>query len=375
MTPHARVPVGAAISYAITKKALFSLDPHTAHELALSALSVVDGSPLLQKIVRPAASAVDPRLAVEALGLRFAHPVGLAAGFDKNARAPRALAALGFSHLEIGTVTAQAQDENPRPNMFRLPEDRALVNRLGFPNQGAEAVTRRLEAKGCSVPVGVSIGKSRVVPLEPIEGAVEDYVTSFRLAKKALAAVKGFVVVNVSSPNTKDLRAMQGAEVARLLLNAIQAENEGVSRVPVLVKVAPDLDDAALEALLAVVEETKLDGVVATNTTIARRELQATAERISAIGAGGLSGPPVHARALEIVTRTRRRLGPDATIIGVGGIASGETALAMLKAGADLLQLYTGFVYGGPYVAVALARALAAELDRTGAQTLAELVR
>ncbi len=375
MTLHARVRAGAAISYAITKKALFSLDPHAAHELALTVLSAVDASPLLQKIVRPAASAFDPRLAVDTLGLRFSHPVGLAAGFDKNARAPRALAALGFSHLEIGTVTAQAQDENPRPNMFRLPDDRALVNRLGFPNEGAEAVTKRLAAKGCCVPVGVSIGKSRVVPLEPTLRAVEDYVTSFRFAKKALAAVKGFVVVNVSSPNTLDLRAMQGAAIARLLLNAIQVENEGDPRVPVLLKVAPDLDDAALEALLAVVEETKLDGVVATNTTIARKHLRTSAERVLAIGAGGLSGPPVHARALEVVTRTRKRLGPKTTIIGVGGIASGETALAMLKAGADLLQLYTGFVYGGPYVAITLAREIAAELDRTGAQTLAELVR
>ncbi|HEX7666796.1 MAG TPA: quinone-dependent dihydroorotate dehydrogenase [Polyangiaceae bacterium] len=363
------------MSYAITKKALFSLDPHAAHELALSALSAVDGSSLLRKLVAPSANAIDPRLAVETLGLRFSHPLGLAAGFDKNARAPRALAALGFSHLEIGTVTAQAQDENPRPNMFRLPDDRALVNRLGFPNEGAETVTKRLVAKGCSVPVGISIGKSRVVPLEPIEGAVEDYVASFRLAKKALASLTGFVVVNVSSPNTKDLRAMQGAEIARLLLNAIQAENQDDARVPILLKVAPDLDDAALEELLAVVEETKLDGVVATNTTIARKELKTPADRIESIGAGGLSGPPVHARALEVVRRTRKRLGPAPTIIGVGGISNAEHALAMLRAGADLLQLYTGFVYGGPYVAVTIAREIAAEIDRAGVKTLAELVR
>lgn len=272
-------------------------------------------------------------------------------------------------------MTAQAQDENPRPNMFRLPDDRALVNRLGFPNEGAETVTKRLVAKGCSVPVGISIGKSRVVPLEPIEGAVEDYVASFRLAKKALASLTGFVVVNVSSPNTKDLRAMQGAEIARLLLNAIQAENQDDARVPILLKVAPDLDDAALEELLAVVEETKLDGVVATNTTIARKELKTPADRIESIGAGGLSGPPVHARALEVVRRTRKRLGPAPTIIGVGGISNAEHALAMLRAGADLLQLYTGFVYGGPYVAVTIAREIAAEIDRAGVKTLAELVR
>ena len=290
------------------------------------------------------------------MGLIFPSPIGLAGGFDKNATRARALAALGFGHLEVGTLTAHAQDANPEPNLFRLPNDRALVNRLGFPNQGAERVVARLQARGkIGVPLGVSIGKSRVVSVEPIEGAIDDYLASFRAARR----VADFVVVNVSSPNTKDLRAMQGAKLARSLLGAISEENErGPRKVPLLVKIAPDLSDAEIDELCRVALEVGFSGVVATNTTIARANLTTTEETIQTIGTGGLSGPPLRARALDVVRRVRTVLGKGPCVIGVGGVERGDDALALLRAGADLVQLYTGFIYRGPLAAWSIGREL-----------------
>jgi dihydroorotate dehydrogenase len=370
--------------YALLKPLLFRLDPHSAHAIATAALAPLEHVVALRAMTRAIAAPRDARVATRVLGLDFASPVGLAGGFDKDAQRPRALAALGFGFLELGTVTARAQAANPRPNMFRLPADRALVNRLGFPNDGASAVVARFVARGGTVatrvPVAISIGKSRDVPLDPLEGVVDDYVASFREAARAA----DFVVVNVSSPNTKDLRKVQGAELARALFAAIVRERDASDRkLPVLVKVAPDLSDADLDALLAVVEETKLDGVVATNTTIARAvllgagataPLATDAREVEAIGAGGLSGPPLRARALEVVRRVRARLGRRVAVIGVGGIETGEHAMAFVRAGADLVQLYTGFIYGGPLTASRIARELAREVERAGAKTIAELV-
>ncbi|MGH7285189.1 MAG: quinone-dependent dihydroorotate dehydrogenase, partial [Polyangiaceae bacterium] len=206
---------------------------------------------------------------------------------------------------------------------------------------------------------GISIGKSRAVPIDPIEDAIADYVTSFRLAKRTLEKMKGFVVVNVSSPNTKDLRAMQASDVAKKLLDAIAAENTGDRHVPVLLKIAPDLDDAALESLFEIVAASGIEGIVATNTTTSRDGLVTNASTIESIGAGGLSGPPLRRRSRTIVARARKKLGQDKTIIGVGGISDGASALAMLDAGADLLQLYTGMIYEGPFVARSIAREIA----------------
>lgn len=365
--------------YALLRPLLFQLPPHVAHELAVAGLWPVEHVGPIRSLVRALHTVEDPRLHVRVLGLDFASPLGVAGGFDKNAHRPRALAALGFGHLELGTVTARAQEPNPPPNLFRLPEDRALINRLGFPNEGADRVVSRIArrggAAGIGVPVGVSIGKSRVVPVDPIEGVVEDYLTSFRAARR----VASFVVVNVSSPNTKDLRAIQGPELARVLLSAIAKENSGtgtgagVAKVPLLVKIAPDLSDEDLEALLAVVEETGLDGVIATNTTIRRTGLATDAARVESIGAGGLSGPPVRARALEVVARVRARLGPKITVIGVGGIERAEHALALIRAGADLVQMYTGFIYEGPGAPRAIAKGLAAAVEREGVKSIAEL--
>ncbi len=303
----------------------------------------------------------DARLRREVMGLTFPSPIGLAGGFDKNAMRARALASLGFGHVELGTVTAQGQEENPLPNLFRLPEDRALVNRLGFPNQGAERVVARIDARGgaraIGVPVGVSIGKSRVVPVDPIEGVVEDYLASFRAAQR----VADFVVVNVSSPNTKDLRAIQGAELARTLLGALVEERDRTGRkVPLLVKIAPDLTDEDVDQVCDVAKEVGLAGVVATNTTVGRAGLRTLAADVAAIGAGGLSDPPLRARSLEVVTRVRARLGKGPCVIGVGGVETGGDAKALLDAGADLVQLYTGFIYRGPLTAWSIGRELLA---------------
>ena len=348
-----------ASPYSLVRPLLFALPPSAAHAVGMAALAPLEYIGPLRWAAR-GLFAPPPGLAKTVMGLTFPSPVGLAAGFDKNAARARALASLGFGHLELGTVTAEAQEPNPTPNLFRLPKDHALINRLGFPNEGAERVLARIEARGgakaLGVPLGISIGKSRAVGIDPIEPAIDDYLTSFNWARRAA----DFVVVNVSSPNTKDLRAMQGADLARALLGALSRANAaGGRRVPLLVKIAPDLTDAYLEALLAVVEDVKLDGVVATNTTIARVGLLTDPDRVTAIGAGGLSGPPLRARALDVVRRVRARLGGSVAVIGAGGIERGQDALELMNAGADLVQLYTSFIYRGPWTAWAVAREMA----------------
>ena len=356
--------------YRALRPLLFALPPSFAHRLGSLALAPLEYVGPLRRAARAFCAPGDARLASHVLGLDFASPLGMAGGFDKDGRRPRALAALGFGFVEVGTVTAEPQEANPSPNVFRLPEDRALVNRLGFPNRGAACLAQRLEQTGdIGVPLGISIGKSRIVGLDPIEGAIDDYLASFR----AVREVADFVVVNVSSPNTKNLRALQTPNVARALLGALVREN-AVSRVPLLVKVAPDLDDAGLEGLLAVVEELGIDGIVATNTTTGRVGLRTSTARVEAIGAGGLSGPPLRERALAVVRRIRRRLGRSVAVVGVGGIENASHAMEFMRAGANLVQLYTAFVYEGPGVARAMGRHLADLVTEAGASNIAQLV-
>jgi dihydroorotate dehydrogenase len=353
--------------YSVLRPLLFAVDPTTAHKVAMHALASVEHVAPIRAAVRAAYSFHAPELEVRKMGLAFPTPIGLAAGLDKNAERPRALAALGFGHIELGTVTAEAQGPNPPPNLFRLPRDRALVNRLGFPNDGAAVVAERIARRraGIGVPVGVSIGKSRSVATEPLEGAITDYLTSFR----AVAGVADFVVVNVSSPNTKDLRALQAADVARPLFDALMKE----AKLPVLVKIAPDLSDDAIDAVCDEAKRAGLAGVVATNTTIGRVGLQTSADEIERIGAGGLSGKPLFGRAIAVVKRVRARMGASACVIGVGGIDGVESALAMLRAGADLVQIYTGFIYRGPALPGAVARGLLRTMKAEHAASVAEL--
>ncbi len=351
---------------------LFLLPPGAAHELALSLLAPVEHIAWLRALLlgKSASGPRDERVRARVMGLEFPSVVGLAAGFDKNARCPRALSALGFGHLELGTVTATAQAANPRPNLFRLPSDRALVNRLGFPNDGARCVAERLRKARHQVlaPVGISIGKSRAVPVEALDAVVRDYVASF----DAVRDVADFVVVNVSSPNTAGLRTMQARDHARTLLGALRAR--GGSGARLLVKIAPDLDEAQLEDILSVVEEVGLDGVVATNTTIARTGLRTDAKRVEAIGAGGLSGAPLRARSVEVVRRVRARLGRSVVVIGVGGVERAEHVMALVRAGADLVQMYTGFIYDGPLAPSRMTGELGRLVEREGAATIANLV-
>jgi len=350
---------------------LFALPPGSAHAAAFAALAPFERSGALRVMLRAAiAPPDDDRIAVRLLGLKFPSPVGLAAGFDKNAARPRALGALGFGHLELGTVTALAQRANPSPNLFRLPSDRALVNRLGFPNQGAARVSARLAAArpALRVPVGMSIGKSRVVAVDDLRAVIDDYVTAFDCVRP----VADFVVVNVSSPNTAGLRSLQSREHAQALLTTLVGR--AGPAYPILVKIAPDLSDGALEDVLSVVDEVGIAGVVATNTTTGRAGLRTNPEEVRAMGAGGLSGAPLRPRAVAIIRRVRARLGRRAAVIGVGGVETADHALSLIVAGADLVQMYTGLIYEGPAAPARIARELARAVAREGVHNIAELV-
>jgi dihydroorotate dehydrogenase len=298
-----------------------------------------------------------PGTPVQAMGLTFPNRLGLAAGFDKNAVGIDALAALGFGHVEIGTVTALAQPGNPKPRLFRLPEDRAILNRMGFNNDGAEVVAERLAQRlrargGRPGPVlGVNIGKSKVVPEE---AAVGDYETSARL----LAPYADYLVVNVSSPNTPGLRDLQAVEKLEPILSRVQAV---AGELPLLVKIAPDLSDDDVLAVADLALSLRLAGVIATNTTISRDGLATDAKKVGHLGAGGLSGDPLTERSTAVMRLLRDRVGPELCLIGVGGISTPQDAVARVEAGATLVQAYTGFVYGGPTWPRRVARALAHE--------------
>jgi dihydroorotate dehydrogenase len=279
---------------------------------------------------------------VEAMGLSFEGPFGLAAGFDKNAIAIRALGEIGFSHVEIGTVTAIPQSGNETPRLFRLKKDRALINRMGFNNDGAEVIAKRLEKLRSSnqkLPIiGINIGKSRVVD---VKDAVADYEKSAAL----LAPYADYIAVNVSSPNTPGLRSLQEVASLRPILQAVIAESLGK---PVLVKIAPDLADEDVVEVAKLAKELKLAGVIGTNTTISRENLQTPATDVAAMGAGGLSGPPLNDRSLEVLKVLRKNLNANQIVISVGGVETHEQLLERLNAGANLVQGYTGFVYLGP---------------------------
>jgi len=312
---------------------LFRMDPENAHQLALAALGTISRSPWLLRILdRPSAKSLEKVV----FGLHFPNPIGLAAGFDKNGIALPAWEALGFGFIEIGTITAVPQTGNPRPRIFRIPESEALINRLGFNNEGATAIGKRLEALRISgrwpgIPLGINIGKTKVVPLEQ---AAADYVESFRKLK----ALGDYFVLNVSSPNTPGLRKLQEAALISELFGQIQVENPGR---PLLVKIAPDLTFPQIDEILALANEHRLAGVVATNTTIDHQMVPAKKRQ-----EGGLSGRPLRARSLEILRYIRSV--SSLPVVSTGGIVTAEDAKVRLDSGAELIQLYTGFIYRGP---------------------------
>ena len=329
-----------------------SMDPEKAHELAFAAIS--RGRFASQGLSLGTSS---PRTV---MGIEFPNAFGLAAGFDKNAKAVLGLLALGFGHVEIGTVTALPQPGNPKPRLFRLLDDEAVINRMGFNNEGAVAVAKRLEGlrstgAGRKAVIGVNIGKTKVV--EP-QDAIGDYVTSAAL----LAPYADYLVVNVSSPNTPGLRTLQAVEELRPLLTAVRAaaDESTTTRVPLLVKIAPDLADADVDDIADLALELGLDGIIATNTTIDRpASLKTSREVIEAAGAGGLSGPVLRERSYDVLKRLRSRVGDRLAIISVGGITTSEDARQRLDAGADLVQGYTAFIYQGPFWPGRINRALA----------------
>ena len=326
--------------------ALVRLDAERAHQLGFSALRAA--RPVLSRLGGSGAGGVAGSAQVTAMGLRFPGPLGLAAGFDKNGVGIDALAALGFSFVEIGTVTAEPQPGNPRPRLFRLRADRAIVNRMGFNNDGAEVVARRLAARRAGahreVVVGVNIGKTKVVPEAE---AVADYEKSTGL----LAPQADYLVVNVSSPNTPGLRDLQATDRLGPLLLAVRRRADDVTdrHLPLLVKIAPDLADKDVLAVADLAVELGLDGIVATNTTTGREGLASDTAYVEEVGAGGLSGPPLRARATEVLRLLRERVGPDLVLVAAGGITTAEDARERLDAGATLLQAYTAFVYEGAW--------------------------
>jgi dihydroorotate dehydrogenase len=314
------------------------MDPETAHHIGMLAIRILG----FLGLARLAKIGTNPQK-VNAMGLTFDGPFGIAAGFDKNAVAVKALGDLGFSHVEIGTVTAIPQPGNPKPRLFRLIKDRALINRMGFNNDGAVVVARRIadlrKRHGDKLPViGVNIGKSKVVD---IENALGDYETSARL----LGPVSDYLAVNVSSPNTPGLRSLQAIEQLEPILVAVKRQ---VPKKPVLVKIAPDLNDADVVDIANLVNKLDLAGVIATNTTISRQGLQASSSEVEAMGLGGLSGPILKKRSLEVLDILSKNLSSSKTIISVGGVETKEDVAERIKAGATLVQGYTGFVYFGP---------------------------
>ncbi len=325
-------------------------DPERAHHLAFVVIRAL-ALPGLRSLAR-VLTAPDPSLAVEALGVRFPSPFGVAAGFDKLGTGIIGLGALGFGHVEVGTITALPQPGNPRPRLFRLVADRAVVNRMGFNNEGAEAAAARIararSRRGRPV-IGVNIGKSRVVP---VEEAIADYVRSTRV----LAPLADYLVVNVSSPNTPGLRGLQDEEHLEPLLRAV---HEAAGRTPLLVKIAPDLADEDVRRIAALAVALDLDGIVATNTTIEREGLRTDPEIVEAAGAGGLSGAPLARRSLEVLRIVRSVVPRAMCVVSVGGVETARDVVERLEAGATLVQGYTAFLYRGPLWARQVNRALA----------------
>jgi dihydroorotate dehydrogenase len=330
------------LPYALTRPFLFGLDPEAAHDLTLGSIAKLQNSPAM--CLWQQARVDDP---VTVAGLRFPNRVGLAAGLDKNGRCIDGLGAMGFGFIEVGTVTPLGQPGNPKPRMFRLPARDALINRLGFNNEGLQSfianVQRARSFRAAGGLLGLNIGKNAATP---IERAVDDYL----LGLDGVYAHADYVTVNISSPNTKNLRALQSDEALDALLSALQARREQLAqqhgrRVPMFVKIAPDLDEAQVGVIAATLQKNGIDGVIATNTTLSREAVQGLPH---AEEAGGLSGAPVLAASNRVIAQLRAALGAGYPIIGVGGVMSGADARSKLQAGADLVQIYTGLIYRGP---------------------------
>jgi dihydroorotate dehydrogenase len=352
--------------YQILKPLLFRIEPERAHELAAGMLAAAAGTPIAREVISAVFAWDDPILASECLGLRFANPIGLAAGFDKQAVLVEGMGRIGFGHVEVGTVTPRPQSGNPRPRMFRLPEDQALINRLGFNSPGMAAVGVRLErlhALPKRPVIGVNIGKNRDTPLER---ATEDYLAAFT----ALAPYADYVVVNISSPNTPGLRALHERHALEELLGTLRNANTHLARpVPILLKVSPD-EGSAIRDVIEVGLAMGITGVIATNTTLARDGLRGAA----ASEVGGLSGRPLAPKSAAIVGEIAAMLNGQIPLIAVGGVSSAEDAYARMRSGASLVQLYTALVYEGPWLIQQIKQGLAKLLRRDNYANLRDAI-
>jgi dihydroorotate dehydrogenase len=349
---------------------LFRLPPETAHHLALTSLKLTKP---FQSLILPGFSN-DESTTVNCFGLTFPNPLGLAAGFDKDGVALNELAALGFGHIEAGTVTYHAQPGNPRPRLFRLPKDQALINRAGFNNGGAGAFAQRVKANRPDCVLGVSIGKSKITP---IENAIDDYLGSFDLVYN----IADYVAVNVSSPNTPQLRELQQADQLTALLGAMQTRNQELqlqhnrtTALPLLVKLSPDLNQTDLEMIVDAVERAGIAGIIATNTTVSRNQLRSSQAEVSACGEGGLSGKPLRLRSTEMIAELYKLTKGKIPIIGVGGVFTADDAWEKISAGASLVQLYTGFIYQGPAVVKEIVEGLQRILKERGFDNIQQAV-
>ncbi|EME22248.1 quinone-dependent dihydroorotate dehydrogenase [Rhodococcus triatomae] len=349
--------------YKLLLRLMFLLPPERVHHLAFLAMRLVTTLAPMRTVVSRVLTVPDPVLRTRAFGIDFPGPLGLAAGFDKNASGVNVWGALGFGYAEVGTVTAQAQPGNPAPRLFRLPADRALLNRMGFNNHGAGPAANELRKRITTLPIGANIGKTKVVAPED---AADDYAAGARL----LGPLADFLVVNVSSPNTPGLRDLQAVESLRPILAAVL----DCVDVPVLVKIAPDLSDEDVDAVADLAVELGLAGIVATNTTISREGLNTPADEVEALGAGGISGAPVADRSLEVLRRLHARVGDRIVLISVGGIETVDQAWERILAGASLIQAYTGFIYGGPFWMKRINKGLARKVREGGFASLADAV-
>lgn len=326
----------------LLKPLLFKLNPEKAHYLTFDLLKLGVGHAFGRFITKGIFNYSNSKLEKELFGLKFKNPVGLAAGLDKDAKVFNELACLGFGFIEIGTLTPKAQPGNDKPRLFRLPKDEAIINRMGFNNEGVDAAVIRLKNKKTNTIIGGNIGKNKITSNED---AIKDYEYCFQ----ALFDVVDYFVVNVSSPNTPNLRELQDKKpLTDLLMHLQNLNNSKTKRKPLLLKIAPDLTDSQLDDIIEIVKTTKIDGIVATNTTIAREPLSYPKQEIEAIGMGGLSGKPLTKRSTEVIRYLKTKSNNAFPVIGVGGIHSPEDALEKIQAGADLIQLYTGFIYEGP---------------------------
>ena len=361
----------------LARPILFSLPAEPVHYLAMGTFSSSLKIPPVARVVRKLFSVSDPRLHVNVCGMQFSNPVGLAAGFDKEARWFNQLGCLGFSHVEVGTITGHGQPGNAKPRLFRLAADHALVNRMGFNNKGCDHVARRLaKSTGRRHPesiLGINIGKTKIVDKRD---AVHDYLRSF----ERLFSYADYVTVNVSSPNTPGLRELQDRDELMNLLPAISeknaqlAEDHESKQLPIFLKISPDVNENQLDDFAYIAENTELSGVIATNTTISRDDLSTPVEEIDRVGDGGLSGRPLTSRSREIVRGLYSRIGTRIPIIGVGGIMNGHDAWQMIQAGASLIQIYTGFIYGGPAAAKQINRYLLEMLDKHGLKNISDAI-